>query len=71
MSYEVATEMVRQAFVEKYDYAPELFDSWLKKVLEEERERIIALLDNANSIYDWHSNCRLCEAIALVKGDNE
>lgn len=35
MSYEVATEMVRQAFVEKYGYAPELFDSWLKFVIEE------------------------------------
>ena len=35
MSYEVATEMVRQAFVEKYGYPPELFDNWLKYVIEE------------------------------------
>jgi hypothetical protein len=35
MSYEVATEMVRQAFVEKYGYPPELFDNWLARVIEE------------------------------------
>lgn len=46
-------------------------DTHFQQGRDYERERIIALLDNANSIYDWHSNCRLCEAIALVKGENE
>lgn len=33
-----------------------------------ERERIIAVLEEADAVYSWHTNCRLCEAIALVKG---
>lgn len=32
-----------------------------------ERERIIAVLEKADAVYSWHSGCRLCEAIALVK----
>ena len=37
MTYKVATEMVRQAFVEKYGYSPKLFDAWLEAVIKEEQ----------------------------------
>jgi hypothetical protein len=44
MSYDAATQMVRQAFVAQYGYDPALVDNWLRFIVKEERDRIIALL---------------------------
>ena len=78
MSYKLATDMVRQAFIEQCGYSPELFDSWLEKVLAEERGRIIELLDGEHS--EWTAqhqedrsvfidDCSACFAIDIIKGD--
>jgi hypothetical protein len=36
-----------------------------------ELERIVKLLDDADSKYDWHHDCRLCEAIDLLTIDDD
>jgi hypothetical protein len=37
----------------------------------EERARIVALLTLMDAKYDFHTNCRACEAIALIAQENE
>lgn len=37
---------------------------------KEERDEILEALIDADALYDFHSNCRLCEAIALINGGN-
>lgn len=34
---------------------------------EELLTEIIATLEDADHVYDFHSNCRLCEAITILK----
>jgi hypothetical protein len=76
MSYDAATEMVRQAFVAQYGYDPALVDNWLKFIIEEERERIIALLEEQECDCD-SDDCDgwavgdIEPLIALIKGENE
>ena len=65
MSYDAATEMVRQAFVAQYGYDPALVDNWLRFIIEEERNRIIALLEAwvADDYGDFD------KTLALIKGE--
>jgi hypothetical protein len=35
---------------------------------EAERAEILEVLHDVDSVYDFHSNCRLCEAIAVLGG---
>ena len=70
MTYKVATEMVRHAFV-KDGYESALFDSWLAGILQEERERIIALLESNLFTDKGLGNIRVSDLISLIKGDKK
>jgi hypothetical protein len=43
----------------------------LKQGREEVQAEILETLIDADSAYDFHSNCRMCEAIALIKEENK
>lgn len=59
-------------------HGAEMCDTCLQNVLDgmrqgrdEMRDEILEALTDADSVYDFHSNCRMCEAIALIKGENK
>lgn len=56
---------------EMCDQCLDIMGDGIKQGRQEERDELLETLVEADSVYDFHSNCRLCEAIALIKGENK
>lgn len=52
---------------EMCDQCLDIMTDGIKQGRTEMKEFILAGLIDADSVYDFHSNCRLCEAIELIK----
>ena len=52
---------------EMCDQCIDIMSDGIKQGREEMRAEILELLVDANAVYDFHHDCRLCEAITLIK----
>jgi len=53
------------------DQCMDILEDGKKQGREEERNNILALLEDHDSGYNLHSGCRLCEVIRTLKGETD
>ena len=55
---------------EMCDQCLDIHEQGVRQGRVEERAAILETLVAADAVYDFHPNCRLCEAIEIIKGGN-